>query len=279
MQPVDVQEFIITFGLCIAPFLATALIVGVVISYLQVGFMFNVSSIKPKMSKINPIEGFKRIFSKKTLFTFIKTIIKLVIIGVIGYQVLMEYIPEMTQLVGVSLQEGLAIMFEKLMSLLNKIGIGLLVNAVADYIFEWFDHETKLKMTKQEIKDEYKKMEGDPLVKSNIRNKQLAMARMRMMQEVPNADVIITNPTHYAIAIKYKSGKDKAPIVIAKGRDKVAEKIKEIAKNHDIVIVENKPLAQTLYRKVELGDQIPYDMFQAVAEILAYVYKVKNRLL
>lgn len=279
MQSIDMREIMVTFGYCVAPFLATALVVGIVVSYMQVGFMVNTSGLKPKLSKINPLEGVKRLFSKKTLFTFLKTIVKLTIIGVIAYQVLVQIIPEMTQLVGIRIQEGLSIMLSNLISLMTKIGIGLLVNAVADYAFEWYDHETKLKMTKQEVKDEYKKVEGDPLIKSQIRNKQQAMARMRMMQEVPQADVVITNPTHYAIAIKYKSGKDKAPIVIAKGQNKVAERIKQIAKENEVVTVENKPLAQALYRKVDIGDYIPYDMFQAVAEILAYVYKVKNKLL
>jgi flagellar biosynthetic protein FlhB len=157
------------------------------------------------------------------------------------------------------------------------IGLILMVIAIFDYIYQKYEHEKSLKMSKQDIKDEYKKSEGDPLIKGKIKERQRKLAMQRMMQEIPNADVVITNPTHYAIALKYNASAMEAPKVIAKGKDYVALKIREIAKTNGIILMENKPLARALYNQVELGESIPADLFQAVAEVLAYVYKIKGR--
>ncbi|MMZ58200.1 Flagellar biosynthetic protein FlhB [compost metagenome] len=159
-----------------------------------------------------------------------------------------------------------------------KIGAALLVISILDYIYQKYEHEKNLKMSKQDIKEEYKKMEGDPLIKGKIRERQRRMALQRMMQEVPKADVIITNPTHFAVALKYDGSKMDAPEVVAKGQDYVALRIKEIAKEHGVVTVENKPLARALFQRTEIGDSIPGDLFQAVAEVLAYVYKLKGKI-
>jgi flagellar biosynthetic protein FlhB len=158
-----------------------------------------------------------------------------------------------------------------------KIAVALLVLAVFDYMYQKYDYEKNIRMSKQDIKDEYKKMEGDPLIKGKIRERQRRMAMQRMMQEVPNADVIITNPTHFAVALKYEGSEMEAPQIIAKGQDYVALRIKEIAKEHGVITMENKPLARALFQRAEIGDAIPADLFQAVAEVLAYVYKLKGR--
>lgn len=163
------------------------------------------------------------------------------------------------------------------MNLGIKIAAALLVLAVLDYMYQKYEHEKSLKMSKQDVKDEYKKMEGDPLIKGKIRERQRRMALQRMMQEVPKADVIITNPTHFAVALKYDGSQMEAPQVVAKGQDFVALRIKEIAKEHGVVTIENKPLARALFQRAEIGDMIPGDLFQAVAEVLAYVYKLQGK--
>ena len=244
----------------------------------QVGFLISFESMKFDLNKINPIEGAKRIFSLRTLVEFIKSLLKLTAIIVVASMLLWQQrgtllrLPEMDILSIISY----------LASLLVKLGLTIaavyLVIAVADLIFQRYDHAKKLRMSKQDVKDEFKKTEGDPLIKHKIKEKQRQIATARMMQDVPKAQVIVTNPTHYAVAIAYEAGKMQVPVVVAKGADYLALKIKEIAKEHRIVIMENKPLARTLYASVEVGQEIPEELFKAVAEVLAYVYRVKGTL-
>ncbi|MFD0711287.1 flagellar biosynthesis protein FlhB [Paenibacillus sp. GCM10027626] len=258
------------------PVFAIALIVAILGNYVQFGFLLTGDPLKIKLSKLNPINGFKQIFSMRSLVQFVKNILKLALIGVLVYSTLMnerDYIMQLSSLPvsaiftytsGVTVKLGL------------QIGAVLVVLAVLDYIYQRYEHEKSLKMSKQDIKDEYKKSEGDPLIKGKIRERQRRMALQRMMQEVPKADVVITNPTHFAVALQYDSAKMEAPTVIAKGMDHVALRIREVAKEHGVMTMENKPLARALYDRAELGDTIPADLFQAVAEVLAYVYKLKN---
>ncbi|WP_284036417.1 flagellar biosynthesis protein FlhB [Neobacillus sp. 114] len=244
----------------------------------QVGFLVSTESMKLDLKKLDPIAGAKRIFSVRSFVELIKSILKVVVIGGITAQLLWQQrgvflqLPEMELLSIVSF----------LSSLMLKLGITIsavyLVIGAADFFYQRFDHAKKLRMSKQDIKDEYKKTEGDPLIKHKIKEKQRQVARSRMMQEVPNAQVLITNPTHFAVAIAYEAGKMNVPVVVAKGADYLALKMREIAKEHRVVIMENKPLARTLYANVEVGQEIPEELFKAVAEILAYVYRVKGTL-
>ncbi|MEH7273601.1 flagellar biosynthesis protein FlhB [Neobacillus vireti] len=244
----------------------------------QVGFLFSAEAIKMDLKKINPVEGAKRLFSARTLVELIKSILKLVVIVTVTAiflwqqkEVLLK-MPQMEPLRMVSLLGSLTV---KLGMVISAV---YLVLAAGDLFYQRFDHAKKLRMSKQDIKDEHKKSEGDPLIKHKIKEKQRQISSARMMQEIPKAQVVVTNPTHFAVAIAYEAGKTTVPLVVAKGADYLALKMREVAKEHNVVIMENKPLARTLYASVEIGQEIPEELFKAVAEVLAYVYKVKGTL-
>ncbi|MGM0378537.1 MAG: flagellar biosynthesis protein FlhB [Bacillota bacterium] len=259
------------------PILLTALFTGALFAYIQVGALFTVDPLKPKLSKINPIEGFKNLFSVKSLVELGKSIIKSTIL--IGYTV--YYLQKRLYLIVNALELSvialIGTIWDLIYSIVIRISIMLIVTGVLDYIYKRWQHNKDLKMTKKEVEDEHKESEGDPQLKSKIRQKQREMSASRMMQEVPDADVVITNPTHYANALKYDKMESDVPIVVAKGKNLIAKNIKKIAKENDISIVENKPLAQELYKVVSLGDEIPENLYQAVAEVLAYVYEVDKK--
>ncbi|OPA77609.1 flagellar biosynthesis protein FlhB [Paenibacillus selenitireducens] len=261
----------------LAPIFIMAVLLGLLANYLQVGFLFTGDPIKMKLSKLDPIKGFKNIFSTRSLVEFTKSIIKLTVIGLLVYTTIIGQKSEILQLSHATIPQIFSFAASVTLGLGIKIASVLLVIAGLDYLYQRYEHEKSLRMSKQDIKDEYKKMEGDPLIKGKIRERQRRMAVSRMMQEVPKADVIITNPTHFAVAIRYDASIMHAPEIIAKGQDYVALKIKELAKEHGIITMENKPLARALYAQAEIGDTIPPDLFQAVAEVLAYVYKLKGR--
>lgn len=263
--------------LLLAPVLIVAYLVALLVNYMQVGFLLIGEGLKPKLEKLDPIKGFKNIFSLRSLVEFAKSILKMTIIGYLVYSTIIQYKSDIAALSHFSLDAILHFAASITLSLGVKIAAALMVLAIFDYIYQKYDNEKKLRMSKQDIKDEYKKMEGDPLIKGKIRERQRRMAMQRMMQEVPNADVIITNPTHFAVALKYEGSEMEAPQIIAKGQDYVALRIKEIAKEHGVITMENKPLARALFQRAEIGDAIPADLFQAVAEVLAYVYKLKGR--
>ncbi|MGG1399049.1 flagellar biosynthesis protein FlhB [Bacillus salipaludis] len=261
----------------VAPLFGVVLVAGILANYLQVGFLFNLGSLKINFGKINPIQGAKRIFSMRSLVELIKSILKIVIISGIVFWLIWQKKDALFSIGEKNLWDSSRIIGSLTLQIGITVGICLAVLAAADYFYQWFDHEKKLRMSKQDIKDEYKKMEGDPVVKGKRRAIQRQLSMNRMMQEVPKADVIITNPTHYAIAIRYDFTVMDAPEVIAKGKDHIALKIKEIAKQHKIMTVENKPLARALFASVEIGEPIPEDLFNAVGEILAYVYYQEGR--
>lgn len=261
----------------LAPIFILVVVVAFIGNYAQIGFMFIGEPLMMKFNKINPIEGFKRIFSLRTVMDFLKSTLKMLIIGYVVYTTLMGEKAKLLGLGHAPLESTFSFIASLTLKLGIKIGAILIVLAIFDFIYQKYEHEKSLKMSKQDIKDEYKKSEGDPLIKGKIRAKQRQMAMQRMMQEVPKADVIITNPTHFAIALKYDSNNMQAPTVIAKGADYVALKIKEVAKKNGIMTMENKPLARAIFAQVEIGDSIPAELFQAVAEVLAYVYKVKGK--
>jgi flagellar biosynthetic protein FlhB len=263
----------------LGPVMLVAMIAGVAANYAQVGFLYSPEAIQMKLEKINPLSGFKRIYSMRAIVEMLKSILKISFIGVIAFSVLWSRMDEVLLLAN----KGVGAAIATIASLTLQMGLfaagALLFLALMDYLYQKYDFEKSIRMSKQDMKDEYKNIEGDPLIKSKIKQKQREMAMRRMMQEVPKADVVITNPTHFAIALKYDDQKADAPVVIAKGVDFVAQKIKLIAKDNEIATVENRPLARALYSQAEIGDAIPEEFFKAVAEILAYVYQTKNKVL
>lgn len=261
----------------VMPIFLVTMIVGFVTNIVQVGWVVTGKPLMPKFSKLNPISGFKRMFSLKAVMELFKSLAKFGLILYVVYSNVKDqfvYLPIIFELTPEQLIEFGS-------SLIFKIGINVgamyLVIALADYIYTRFKHNKDIKMSKQEIKEEYKQTEGNPLIKGQIRQKMREASMRRMMQDLPTADVIITNPTHYAIGIKYEKNKGRAPIVIAKGVDHMAKRIREVAMESNIEIVEDKPLARTLYANCEIGDEIPPELYKAIAEILAYVYKLKDK--
>ncbi|MFD0824950.1 flagellar biosynthesis protein FlhB [Neobacillus sp. M.A.Huq-85] len=261
----------------VAPLLIVVLVAGILANFFQVGFMFNMSSIKMDFGKINPLQGAKKIFSIRSLVEMIKSILKIVITSAIVSIMIWQEKDALFTIGDKNLLDASKIIGSLTLKLGITVSTCLAVLAAADYFYQKFEYEKKLRMSKQDIKDEHKKMEGDPFIKGKRRAIQRQLSMNRMMQEVPKADVIITNPTHFAVAIRYDFTAMDAPEVIAKGQDYIALKIKEIAKQHKIMTVENKPLARALFASVEVGEQIPEELFNAVGEILAYVYYQEGR--
>lgn len=258
--------------------LGVSLLAGLVATYFQIGFRFDTSAIMFNLDHINPVAGLKQMFSPQSLVELIKSVLKMLIIGYVAYSEYSKEFMKFTRLSDMNLQASSAYIGTVTLNVVFKIILWLVILAVADYIFQKIQLEKKLMMSKQEIKDEYKRQEGDPQHKAKIKQKQRQLAMARMMHALPKADVVITNPTHFAVALQYDSSVMGAPVVIAKGQDRIALKIKEVAKEHNIVIVENKPLAQSLFHSTELGDAVPAELFQAVAEVLAFVYKLKGKI-
>lgn len=256
-------------------FLATFL-AALLITYLQVGFVMSGEPLIPKLERLNPVEGFKRIFSKRALVELVKSILKVVVTGYIVYAVIKKDFFIFAHMIDMELVACIKAMSSIIFEIALKVGIVFIIIGVLDYLYQWYEYEKSLKMSKYDIKQEYKETEGDPQIKSRQRQIQREAAMRRMMAEVPKADVVITNPTHFAVVLKYEAEKMDAPVVVAKGQDFIALKIKEVARQHDIIVVENPPLARTLYYTVDIGEQIPEEMYQAVAEILAFVYKQKK---
>ena len=258
------------------PIMLGIMVAALAINLYQVGFMISEEAIGFKLDKLNPINGFGRIFSKRSLVELFKSLFKIMVIGFFLYLYLKDEIPYMPYFIYYDLTHSLAEIADKIFTMSFQVIAVIMVLAVADYAYQTWQTTQDLMMTKQEVKDEFKQMEGDPQVKGKRRQKQREMAMSRMMQEVPKADVIVTNPTHLAVALMYQAGMV-APVVLAKGQDLVAERIKESARENNIPIIENKPLARALYESVEVGGSVPHELYKAVAEILAHVYKLKNR--
>ncbi len=257
------------------PVLIIIMVAGVIASYIQVGWHPTLEPMTPKFNKLNPISGLKRMFSTRSLMELAKALFKIAILTYVIYSRIKTELPTFLMLMDMSPEQILAYVASLVVSIGLRIAIIFLFMSAVDFAYQKYKHEDDIKMTKQEIKDEHKQSEGDPQIKSQIKQKMREMSMRRMMQSVPEADVIITNPTHYAVAIKYSPEKGLAPIVTAKGADYIAQKIKEKANEHDIQIVENKPLARTLYAVVDIGEEIPPELYQAVAEILAFIYSLK----
>ncbi|BCB03370.1 flagellar biosynthesis protein FlhB [Bacillus sp. KH172YL63] len=265
-------------AILLGPIMLVALLAGLVANYIQVGVMFTTKPLEPKLEKIDPIKGFKRIFSLRAIVELLKSILKISFVGAITFVILWANIDQVLSLSFKSVGDSLATMASLAVQMGIAASLALLFLSLFDFLYQRYDFEKNIRMSKQDLKDEHKNIEGDPLIKSKIKQRQREMAMRRMMQEVPEADVVITNPTHFAIALKYDENKMDAPFVVAKGVDYLAQKIKYIAKENDVVMVENRPLARSLYDSAEIGDAVPEEFFKAVAEILAYVYRMKNKM-
>ena len=263
--------------LIIMPMLIGVAIAGILSNIIQFGFLWTTEPLIPKLEKIDPIKGLKNLFSLKKIVDGIKITFKSFVTLLVGFLLFISFIKELPTVTMFNLKDQLIWLAQKSIILAFAVLLVLFIFAMIDLIITRRRYAKNLMMSKQEIKDERKNMEGDPLVKAKIRQKQMEMAQKRMMASVPEADVVITNPTHYAVALKYDQEKNPAPIVVAKGVDNIALKIKEIAREHNVHIVENPPLARSLYAEVELEHPIPESLFTAVAEILAYVYKINKK--
>lgn len=259
----------------IAPLVLSIMAVGIVANLGQVGFFFSQEALKPDISRISPLNGFKRVFSGRGVFDLLKSLLKIVVIGFVIYTALRDNYPALVSISQMSLITAISSLAQIGLAVGFKVGMVMVVLAAIDYIFQRRQFEKSLRMTKQEVIEEMKRYEN-PQLKSRIRSRQRQLAMSRMMAAVPKADVVITNPTHLAIALCYQHGEMRAPQVVAKGERLVAERIKEKARECKVPLVENKPLARSLFKLVEVGQEVPLELYQAVAEVLAFVYRIKN---
>jgi flagellar biosynthesis protein FlhB len=272
------SELIRSFLLLLLPVLAgmTALALGG--HYLQGGGVFATSLLKPDWSKIDVLKGFSRLLSRQSYVELVKSLFKLVIVGAVAFLTIRNEVPRILWLSGEDVGSIYGYVCDVSLRLGLRTGLVIIVLAAFDYFFQRWSFEKDLRMSKQEVKEEFKQVEGDPLIKSRIRTIQRQLSRRRMMADVKKADVIITNPTHLAVALRYESKKMDAPHVVAKGAGFVAQKIIELARSHQVPVIENKPLAQALYKNVDLGKTIPSNLYHVVADILAHVYRLKKKI-
>ena len=271
------NEIVIDIVIASLPVLIGSFVVALVGNIVQVGWKVTGKPLKPKLDRLNPIGGFKRMFSQEKVVELIKSILKVLAIALVAYNEVKDRWKFILNLYDFEFMQAVLNIFDIVLDVGIKISAIFVIIGLADFGYQKWKHLHDLRMSKQEVKDEMKQSEGDPQIKGQIRQKMREGARRRMMQDLPKADVVITNPTHFAVAVKYDKETAEAPYVLAKGADYVAANIKEIAKQNNIEIVENKPLARMLYYNVEIGDQIPPELYQMVAEVLAYVYSVKNK--
>ncbi len=270
-------EILIKILFILLPIFLAALLIGIISNILQVGFNISFEPLKPNLDNINPTKGLQRIFSKRMLIELAKAFLKILIIGYIFYGSVKKIFNDIFMTPLMDINTLLVFVSTATFNLAMKIVVAFIVFAFIDFLYQRWEFEQNIKMTKQEIKDEMKQLEGDPLIKARIRNIQREMARRRMISEIPRADVVITNPTHIAVALLYDEKESPAPRVVARGFNFMAEKIKKIAKENYVPIIENRYLARLL-SEVDIGREIPYELFQAVAEILAYVYQIKGKI-
>lgn len=272
-------DVITVTALVVLPICAIAMLLGIIPTVAQTRGLFTMKAVRPKFSRLNPLEGVKKMFSAQAFVGIIKGFIEVVIIVYVVYNEISDRMPRILALMDTGLMQGLAYAALCIFDIVMLICVVLVFVAAADFLFQWWQFEKKLKMSKQEVKEEFKQMEGDPQVKSKIKQRQQQMAQSRMMQEVPSADVIIRNPTHYAVALKYDQDKNRAPQVVAKGKDLIAQRIVRIAEENGVYTMENPPLARALYAQVDVGREIPFELYDAVAEVLTVVYREKHKTL
>ena len=270
-------DFLNTVLRALLPLFAVVMVVAIASQIAQIGLLFTTETLGVKFERINPLKGFKRLFSLNAVVELIKSILKILLIGFIAYYYLKQEVKTLVWMMDMEAMPSAMILMDIIISVSLRMAITLFILGIFDFMYQWWSYEKSLKMSKKEIKDEYKQQEGNPEVKAKIKQKQRQMSMKRMMQEVPKADVVITNPTHFAVAIKYDPNKSDAPYVIAKGADFLAQRIKEIARENQVEIVENKPLARAIYAAVDVGKAVPQDLYQAVAEVLAFVFSLKEK--
>ena len=261
----------------VLPITLVTMTCAIVATFAQTRMLVSTELIRPKLSKISPLQGFKRLFSLKSVINALKGLLKICLLMIIVYLSLQGMFHESAKYLDVDLLAACSHLFSQGMSMIVKIALAFIVLAALDFMYQWWDYERQLRMSKQEIKEEYKQTEGDPQIKGKIKELQRSRARARMMQQVPQADVVIRNPTHYAIALRYHPDEDAAPIVLAKGMDELALRIVKVAEEHKIPTIENVPLAHALYEETELDQEIPPELYNAVAEVLVYIFRLNEK--
>lgn len=272
-----IRSMMLRLLLIIAPVLLVGVAVAFVCDVVQVKWQPTTKPLQPKFNKLNPVKGFGRLFSANSIMELLKSVLKLGLIGYMVYSYLKDRVSDIFLLYDISLNQAIGLIGEVVVDLGIRIAAVYMIIAFLDFAYQKWKFKEDMKMTKQEVKDEYKNQEGDPQVKSKQKQRMREASMRRMMQQLPEADVVITNPTHYAVAIKYDADKYDAPYVLAKGENYLAQRIKDVAKENNIEIVENKPLARMLYANVEVGGLVPPELYQAVAEVLAFVYHLKGK--
>jgi flagellar biosynthetic protein FlhB len=270
------KDCVIAVLVLAGPVMLMSILVAVLATGVQTKFKFSGEQLKFKFNRISLIEGFKRLFSLRSIVELVKAMIKIAIITVVLYTSFTDISTRITSLMSVDVMEATKYILNSIMDIVIKLSVVFLVLAAGDYFYQWWEYERNIRMSKQEVKEEYKQMEGDPQIKGRIKERQRAMSQKRMMQQVPTADVIVRNPTHFAVALKYDIERNTAPIVVAKGQDHIALKIVEIAEAHHIPMKEDKPLARALYAAVEVNMEIPPEFYAVLAEIMAWVYTMKK---
>ena len=269
-------DFVLAVIRAAGPLIAVGTITGIAVTLYQTKLLVTTEPLRPKFSKINPLQGFKRLFSLRSLVDVVKNLLKIILLFYLVYNFIAGVIDTLPKLLFTDIGSGCAYLLSLAMQISVQIAIAYAVLAAADYMYQRWDYERGMRMTKQEVKEEYKQMEGDPKIKGKIKEMQRRMAQSRMMQQVPQADVVIRNPTHYAVALRYKPDKDTAPVVLAKGQDSLALRIVKVAEESKVAVVENVPLARALYGATEVGGQIPPELYNAVAEVLVYLYRLNQ---
>lgn len=262
---------------CAGPMLATGMLVSVVATIAQTKPIFIVENLMPKFSRLSPLKGLQRLFSAKSLVEVLKGTIKISILLYLIYSFVKDHLTEFAKTLDTSLIAASSYLLSTIISMVIQIGVAFAIVSAFDFFYQWWSYEKQIRMSKEEIKEEYKQTEGDPQIKGKIKEMQRRMAQSRMMQAVPQADVVIRNPTHFAVALRYDLERDEAPCVVAKGADHIALKIVEIAEANHVTVIENRPLARSLYAQTEIGQQIPPEHYGAIADILVYVYKLNHR--
>ena len=269
----------IRFFTMVAPFFVVMILIGLISNIAQIGFQISPKAFKPKFEKLDLAKGLQRLFSLRSGVTLVRDTIKLFLVGIVGYKAIAGEFNDFFLLPDMSAVQLGAAMGKMALIVALKIGAAMLVLAILDYAYQRYEFEKSIKMSKHDIKEEYKETDGSPQVKARVRQIQRETAHRRMMDDVPQADVVITNPTHFAVAIKYSPEQDSAPMVIAKGQRLIAQKIKQIAYDNDVPVIEDKPLARALFKMCDVGQTVPAQLYRAVAEVLAYVYRLKGKVL
>ena len=272
------MQFLLTFVKTAGPILAVAVVVGIAVTLFQTKMLLSGESLKPKWDRLNPIQGIRRLFSLRSIIEALKGLLKIGVLLLLMYQFIDGVVDLFTKYLYTDLTNAAAHIFSTAFQMSMEIMVAYIVLAGADIFYQWWDYERQIRMSKQEIKEEFKQMEGDPQVKGKIKEAQRKMAQSRMMQQVPKADVVIRNPTHFAVALRYRPDQDAAPVVLAKGQDELALRIVRTAEEHHVAVVENIPLARALYATTELNRPIPPELYNAVAEVLVYLYRMDGKL-